>query len=422
MPRVITDKQRVEELLTRGVENIYPGKENLEKKLLSGEKIRLYCGYDPTAPSLHIGNAISIGKLGQFQALGHEVIFLIGDFTGIIGDPTDKKAARKKLTREEVLTNAANYQKQASAYLKFTGDNPAKIMYNSSWNDKLNFRDLIELSSNFTVQQMIQRDMFQERLKEEKPIYLHEFLYPLTQAYDSVAMDVDLEIGGNDQMFNMMCGRNLLKVLKNKEKSVLTMKLLADENGKKMGKSEGNVVFLDEPANDMYGKIMSWPDGVIVSAFELCTLTPLAEIKDIEKSLRGGQANPRDFKMKLAWEITKINHGAAAAEAAQAYFINTIQKKEIPDDKDMASHAVAKAKHSLVDLLVETKLVNSKTEARQKISEGAIRIKIERRDKKDNREEMQAVDDAKLAIDFGAGIDSVILQKGKFTFVRILPL
>jgi tyrosyl-tRNA synthetase len=422
MPRVITDKQQVEELLTRGVENIYPGKENLKKKLLSGEKIRLYCGYDPTAPALHIGNAISISKLGQFQALGHEVIFLIGDFTGIIGDPTDKKAARKKLTREEVLANAANYKEQASAYLKFTGDNPAKIMYNSSWNDKLNFRDLIELSSNFTVQQMIQRDMFQERLKEEKPIYLHEFLYPLTQAYDSVVMDVDLEIGGNDQMFNMMCGRSLLKALKNKEKSVLTLKLLADESGKKMGKSEGNVVFLDEPANDMYGKIMSWPDGVIVSAFELCTLVPLAEVKNIAKSLQGEQANPRDFKMKLAFEITKINHGPEAAEAAQTHFINTIQKKEIPADKDIPQYSVSKAKNSLIDLLVETKLAKSKTEARQKISEGAIKIKIESRAKKNNQEEMAVVSDVKSEIDFSAGIASVILQKGKFTFVRVLPL
>jgi len=421
MPSVIIDKQKVDELLTRGVENIYPGRENLRKRLLSGDRLRLYCGYDPTAPSLHIGNAISISKLGQFQALGHEVIFLIGDFTGIIGDPTDKKATRKKLTREEVLANAAHYKEQASAYLKFDGDNPAKIMYNSEWNDKLAFRDLIELSSNFTVQQMIQRDMFQERLKEEKPIYLHEFLYPLTQAYDSVAMDVDLEIGGNDQMFNMMCGRDLLKTIKNKEKFVLTMKLLADENGKKMGKTEGNVVFLDETANDIYGKVMSWPDGTIVPAFELCTLVPTKEVKKMETELRDNRANPRDFKMRLAFEITRINRGQAEAEAAQAHFVKTIQKKELPADKDMEQYGAVKIKNSLVDLLVETKLVKSKTEARQKIEEGAIKIKIDK-NIKDDAEEMQVIKDVKYEIDFNTGINSIIIQKGKFTFIRVMPL
>ena len=410
MTRVITDKKRIEELLARGVEKIYPSYENLEKKLLSGEKIRLYCGYDPTAPSLHIGNAISINKLGQFQALGHEVIFLIGDFTGLIGDPTDKKAARKKMTREEVLANAAHYQEQAAAYLKFDGDNPAKILYNSAWNDKLSFTDLIELASNFTVQQMIQRDMFQERLKEEKPIYLHEFLYPLTQAYDSVAMDVDLELGGNDQMFNMMCGRDLLRTLKNKEKYVLTMKLLADESGKKMGKTEGNVVFLNEAANDIYGKVMSWPDGTIVSAFELCTNVPLVEVKKIEAELKDSQINPRDYKMKLAHEITRINRGQEAADKAQENFINTIQKKEVPTE--METYIAKKAQNSLVDLLVETKLAKSKTEARQKIEEGAIRIKIE------GEAEMSVIKDLKHEIDLGTA-KSVVIQKGKFNFVRV---
>jgi len=415
MSRVITDKKRIQELLTRGVEKIYPGYANLEKKLLSGERIRLYCGYDPTAPSLHIGNAISINKLGQFQALGHEVIFLIGDFTGIIGDPTDKKATRQKMTREEVLANAAHYQEQAAAYLKFDGDNPAKIMSNSSWNDKLTFRDLIELSSNFTVQQMIQRDMFQERLKDEKPIYLHEFLYPLTQAYDSVAMNVDLEIGGNDQMFNMMCGRDLLRILKKKEKFVMTMKLLADENGQKMGKSEGNVVSLDETAADVYGKIMSWPDGIILSAFELCTNVPMVEVNKIGTELKGGRTNPRDFKMKLAWEITKINRGLEAADKAQENFVNTIQKKEIPTE--MEDYSAAKAKNYLVDLLVETKLAKSKTEARQKIEEGAIKIKLETAGKNGNAD-MQVIKDVKYEIDFSV-VKSAIIQKGKFNFIRV---
>jgi tyrosyl-tRNA synthetase len=237
MVKVITDENLIDEFLERGVERIFPDKESLRKKLISGEKIRVYCGFDPSAPALHIGNAILINKLGELQKLGHEVIFLIGDFTGMIGDPTDKTAVRKKLTREDVLENARSYKKQASGYLDFEEVNPASVKYNSEWSDKISFRDLIELSSNFTVQQMLQRDMFQKRIEEDKPIYFHEFLYPLAQGYDSVAMDVDLEIGGNDQMFNMLCGRDLMRSIKNKEKFVLTMKLLADDTGKKMGKS-----------------------------------------------------------------------------------------------------------------------------------------------------------------------------------------
>jgi len=418
MVKVITDKKLISEILMRGVENVYPSREELEKKLLSGDRIRLYCGYDPTAPALHIGNAISMNKLAQFQALGHEIIFLIGDFTGLIGDPTDKKAARKKMTREEVLSNARDYQKQASAYLKFDGDNPARLMYNSEWNDKLSFKDLIELSSNFTVQQMIQRDMFQERLKEEEPIYLHEFLYPMTQGYDSVAMDVDLEIGGNDQMFNMMCGRNLLRALKNKEKFVLTMKLLADESGKKMGKTEGNVVFLDEEAKDMYGKVMSWPDGVLIPAFESCTNIPMFEVNQMADDSKNNKINPRDLKMRLAHEITKINHGSEEADKAQENFIRTIQKKEVPTEIEVCS--INKGKSTLVELLVEIGLAKSKTEARQKIEEGAIKIKIEKECEENNGpKELQVIKDIKYEVDFNDGIKNVIIQKGKFTFKRV---
>jgi tyrosyl-tRNA synthetase len=222
-------------------------------------------------------------------------------------------------------------------------------------------------------------------------------------------MDVDLEVGGNDQMFNMMCGRDLLRVLKNKEKFVLTMKLLADESGKKMGKTEGNVVFLNETANDIYGKVMSWPDGTIVSAFELCTNVPTDEVKKIEAELKGGKTNPRDYKMKLAHEITRINRGQEAADKAQENFVNTIQKKEVP--AEMETYAAKKAKNLLVDLLVETKLAKSKTEARQKIEEGAIKIKAE------NEAEMSVIKDVKHEIDLDAS--AVIIQKGKFNFVRV---
>ena len=409
MSKVVNDKKMISDLLTRGVEKIYPSYQDLEKKLLSGDKIRLYCGFDPSANSLHIGNAIQINKLAQFQALGHEVIFLIGDFTGMIGDPTDKKAARKKLTREEVLKNSTDFQKQASAYLKFDGENPAKVMYNSTWNDKLNFQDLIELASNFTVQQMIQRDMFQERLKEEKPIFLHEFFYPLTQAYDSVAMDVDLEVGGNDQMFNMMCGRSLLKSLKNKEKFVLTSKLLVDDTGKKMGKSEGNIVFLNEKPNDMYGQIMSWSDGLLKSAYELCTNLKTEELKEINDLLDSKSVNPRDLKMRLAYEVTKINHGETEAKAAQDNFINCVQKKELP--QDIKSWQASKDIYNIVDLLVEAKLVSSKTDARRLIEQGAIKIK----DTDGQSEEV--IKDVKQDIKIDG---EIVLQRGKLQFLKII--
>jgi tyrosyl-tRNA synthetase len=371
MTKIITDEKMIDEILDRGVEQIFPDRETLKKKLMSGEKIRLYCGYDPSASALHIGNAITINKLSQFQDLGHEVIFLVGDFTGMIGDPTDKSATRKKLTREEVLENAKDYQRQASGYLKFDGENPARVMYNSEWNDKMTFKDLIELSSNFTVQQMIQRDMFQRRIEEGQPIHLHEFLYPLTQGYDSVAMNVDLEIGGNDQMFNMLCGRDLQRIINRKEKFVVTLKLLADDQGKKMGKTEGNAVFLDQIPEDMYGKVMSWPDEIIVNAFELCTKIPVAEISEIKNILDDERNNPRDLKMKLAWEMVKINHGEDGANRAQEYFIKTVQKKEVPDEVKIFE---VKVGEKLVDVVFNSGMAESKAEARRKIEQGGVSL------------------------------------------------
>jgi tyrosyl-tRNA synthetase len=403
MVKIVTDKQKVDEVLTRGVENIYPNREALEKVLMSGKRIRLYCGYDPSAPALHIGNAISLAKLGQFQELGHEVIFLIGDFTGMIGDPTDKTAARKKMTRARVLANAKNYKKQASAYLNFAGVNPAKVMYNSKWSDKVSFKDLIEITSNFTAQQIMQRDMFQERIKVGKPVYFHEFLYPVAQAYDSVAMDVDLEIGGNDQTFNMLCGRDLMRAMKNKEKFVLTMKLLVDAEGKKMGKTEGNIVNLDETPENMYGQVMSWPDQVLASGLELCTNLSIMEVNEIVGKLKNG-ANPRDAKMRLAFEITKINHGEKKAEAAEEYFIKTVQKKETPEE--IRNWKLATGNWKLVDLLVEVDLAASKSEAKRLVEQGGVKV-----------DGVVVRDINKMVQTTRAG---VLLQRGKRGFVRVM--
>jgi len=403
MSKVITDEKKIDEVLERGVETVYPHKKMLRELLLSGRRIRLYCGYDPSASALHIGNAITLNKMSQFQELGHEVIFLVGDFTGMIGDPTDKSAARKKLTRKEVLENSKSYKKQAEAYLNFFGANKAKIKYNSKWSDKLTFKDLIELSSHFTVQQMIQRDMFQKRMKDEKPIYLHEFLYPLAQGYDSVAMDVDLEIGGNDQMFNMMAGRDLMNAMGKKEKFVMTLKLLADESGNKMGKTEGNAVFLDQYPKNMYGVIMSWPDGVIGVGFELCTKIPMTEVEKIKNNLKEGKANPRDLKMKLAWEITKINHGEKMADQAQDNFIRTVQKKEIPEDIGIKKLKVKNI--NIIDLLLRVDLASSKSEARRLVKQGGVKI------------DGEVIKDDALEVEL---TKEKLVQRGKRNFVKVI--
>jgi tyrosyl-tRNA synthetase len=368
MSKVITDKNRIKEILEKGVEKIYPSKEALEKVLKSGRRIRLYCGYDPTAQSLHIGHAITIRKLAQFQKLGHEVIFLIGDFTGMIGDPTDKTATRKRLTKQQIQKNLKNYKKQAGKILKFSGNNSVKVMLNSRWNSKLKPEELMDLAFNFSVQQMLARSMFRERLKKDKQILLPEFLYPLFQAYDSVAMGVDLEIGGNDQTFNMLRGRDLMKALKNKEKFVLTTKLLTDPMGQKMGKTEGNVIALNEKPKEMFGQIMAWPDPSIFPGFELCTDLSLDEINKIKKQ----KNNPRDDKAKLAREIISIHHSKAVALQAEREFNRVFKEKQVPSQ--VTSYKLPAKKLNILDLLVKTKLVPSKAEAKRLIIQDGVKI------------------------------------------------
>ncbi len=392
----------IKQALDRGVEKIYPTRGDLEKLLLSGKKMRLYCGFDPTAVSLHIGHAIQIRKLSHFQKLGHEVIFLIGDFTGMIGDPTDKTKARKQMTRKEVLTNAKYYKKQAGKILSFSGSNPAKLMYNSQWNDKLCFVDLIKLAANFTVGQMIVRDMFQDRIKDKKPVYLHEFLYPLAQAYDSVAMDVDLEVGGNDQTFNMLCGRDLMKAVKGKEKFVLANKLLSDAGGAKMGKTEGNAINLDTPADQMYGRIMSWPDGIIVSGMELLTDLPMDKVGQIQEEVNAGKMNPRDAKALLAREVVTIHHNQLAAQKAEKEFERIFRQKKQPSQ--IFQMEIAAGKYSILGLLKDSGLVISKSQAKRLIEQGGIKI------------------NGKKISDWQAKIeptDGMVIQAGKRGFVKV---
>lgn len=391
---VNTDTQKIEELLSRGVENIYPKKEFLEARLKSGKQLILYTGYDPTAPTLHIGHGITMLKLCQFQELGHKVIMLIGDFTGMIGDPTDKTSARQKLTRKQVLENCKNYQKQAASILDFKGSNKVEVKYNSKWLAKMNMEKMLDLSSNITVDQLLQRDMFEKRRAEGKPIFLHEFLYPLMQGYDSVAMDVDGEIGGNDQTFNMLVGRDLQKIYNNKEKFVLTTKLLVDSSGKKMGKTEGNMVAFSDSPEDMFGKVMSWSDDMMKNGFELCTTLPMAEIKQLEAASQ----NPRDLKLKLAFEVVKTFLGEKFAGKARENFIKTFTKKETPDE-------IAELKPSAMDILtvlVEAKICTSKSESRRVVEQGGVKI---------NDKKVESIDEQVKSGD--------IVQKGSRFFVKI---
>jgi len=302
--------------------------------------------------------------------------------------------------QSETSNNCKEYQKQASAFLDFEGENPVELKYNSEWHDKLNFREVLDLTSNFTADYMFERDMFQERKKQGKPIYLHEFLYPVMQAYDSVAMDVDGEVGGNDQTFNMMAGRDLMKSLKKKEKFVLTMKLLTDTTGKKMGKSEGNMIALDDTPEDMFGKVMSWSDEMIVGGFDLCTNLSADEVKGVEKELADG-VNPRDLKIRLAQEIVRaFLQDEAAVTSGTNHFVATFSKKEIPDEMP----ELKPAKYEVVEVLVEAGICKSKGEARRAVDQGGVKINSEKVDEKD----------------YVAIVDpGDIVQKGSRFFVKI---
>jgi len=351
----------IDEVLTRGVQQVLPDKKGLAD-LMAKRKIKLYQGFDPSAPSLHLGNFVGLMKLRQFQKLGHEVIFLVGDFTGMIGDPTDKLATRKKLTRAQVLENAKAWREQISKVLDFDGENPAKILFNSEWSDKITFKDLIEITSNITVQQMIERDMFQERLKTNTPIYLHEFLYPVAQGYDCVYMDVDLEIGGNDQLFNMMMGRTLMRAIKNREKFVLTTKLLVDKDGNKVGKTTGNALFLDSTPENFYSGIMSFPDEVLPLSFELLTEIPLEGLAEKIKK------DPMGEKKHLAYEIVKFLWGESAANTAKSVFEKTFQEKAPNFDIKV------KAEESLAKTIIPFSSRQSMASVKELIRQGAVDV------------------------------------------------
>lgn len=364
----VMKSELTEVLLKKGVQEILPSSDFLSSGL-SKKRLKVYAGIDPTGPTLHIGHIIVLRKLRQFQELGHQIVLLIGDFTATIGDPTDKSAVRKVLTAKEVKKNLTLYKKQASRFINFSGSNKATIVYNSKWLKRMDLKDILDLSSLMTVDQMMKRDMFSVRQEVGKPIYIHEFLYPLMQGYDSVMLDVDVEIGGNDQMFNMMVGRDFQKKINNKEKVCITMKLLTDTTGKKMGKSEGNMVSLLDSNFEMFGKIMSWTDGMIINGFELCTDFSLQEIENIKNDIEKKISNPRDLKIRLAYEVVKIYHGEQKAKEAQDNFINTFSKKETPEN---IAEVFIPVGTPLSMVLLNEKLVKSTGEFKRLVSEKAI--------------------------------------------------
>lgn len=400
MKNIDTNNEKIEEILTRSIAEILPTKDGLRNELKSGKRLRIYIGTDATGTSLHIGHATNYMVLEKLRRLGHEVIFLVGDFTARIGDPTDKnETARKQLTREQVIENAKTWIDQVRPVIDVDNkENPVRILFNNDWLSKLTFEDVINLASNFTVQQMIERDMFQVRMQSNKPLYLHEMFYPLMQGYDSVAMDVDVEMCGRDQKFNALAGRTLLKKIKNKEKFVLITTLLENpKTGEKMmSKSMGTGVFLDFDANKMYGSLMAQPDENMRQLFTDCTWLDLKEIDEILKT-----DNPRDAKMRLAFEITKIYHGEKAAKSAENNFIEIFQKKELPHK--MRSYKLTDDISDLIDLLVSTGLASSKSDARRSIDSGSIRI-----------DGIKVISELSLPKD-----KEFILQKGKRHFIKI---
>ena len=387
------DQGRIREVLTRGVEEVIV-KEELEKKLLSGKKLRLYFGVDPTGSLLHLGHAVVLWKLREFQELGHEVILLIGDFTAKIGDPSGRDAMRQPLSDKQIKENFKDYKKQASKILDFF---KVKVKHNSKWLSKLKFADILELSSHFTVQQMLHREMFDKRMKESAPISLSEFIYPLMQGYDSVAMDVDLEIGGNDQMFNMLAGRQLQKTYNNRDKHVLTAKLLLGTDGRKMSKTYDNAIYLTNAPEDMFGKIMSIKDELMADYFTLATRLPEEEISKILQV-----PNPRDQKARLAHEIVKMYHGEKAAIGAAENFDKVFRKHEAPENMEVFE--TDKKNYPVLDLLCDSGLAESKNDAKRVIEGGGVSINSTK------------ITDWRQEVNLE---DGMVIQFGKRKFVKI---
>ena len=397
-------------LIASGAVEVIPEDEmrsKIERSIQSGRPLVVKLGVDPTSPDLHIGHAVPLNKLRHFQELGHEIVLLIGDFTALIGDPAEQETTRPVLTQEQVDANARTYVEQAG---KIIDTSKARLARNSEWLAPLSFRDILALTSKFTVARVMERDDFSRRLREEKPLGLHEFLYPVMQAYDSVALKADVEIGGTDQKFNLLAGRNLQRSLGQEPQCVVTLPLLEGTDGvQKMSKSLNNDVGLTDPGDDMFGKIMSIPDEMIRKYFELVSPVPPAEVEEMMVEVSEGRMNPRDAKERLAWEVTDVYRGADEADRARDRFRSVFSRRELPDEAQVAvlDKSVFKdGKVWVVELLLLLDMAPSKAEARRLIDGGGVSIDGDR------------VADSDLELTPG-DIDGKLVRKGKKQFKRI---
>ena len=386
--------------LTRGADEILLETE-LTARLKEGRPLRVKAGFDPTAPDLHLGHTVLLNKLRQFQELGHEAIFLIGDFTGMIGDPTGKNVTRKPLTRDEIATNALTYEAQV---FKILDAKQTRIEFNSRWTEKLGAAGLVQLAARHTVARMLERDDFSKRYAAGEPISIHEFLYPLVQGYDSVALQADVELGGTDQKFNLLVGRQLQEQYGQKPQIVLTMPILEGLDGvQKMSKSLGNYIGINEPAGEMFGKLMSISDDLMWRYFELLSFRKLAEVERFKREAADG-ANPRDIKFQLAEEIVARFHSPAAARAAQEEFVARFQKGALPEDMPEHELQVAADGIAITALLKQCNLTASASESNRMLEQGGVRVNGEK------------VSDRGLKLKPG---ETYVVQVGKRKFARV---
>jgi len=390
-----TDKNKIDDILTRGVEKIVD-KKHLEKELKAGKKLRIKLGIDPTGPKIHIGRALVLWKLKAYQELGHQIVLIIGDFTGFVGDASDKQDIRKQLTEKDLKDNMKGYLKQIGIVLDMK---KVTVRYNSEWLGKMSAKDLLKLAMNFSTQQMIQRRNFKERWEKEKTIGLHELFYPLLQGSDSVAIKADVELGGFDQLFNLKQGRNIQKLNKQKPQDIMTLTMLNGLDGRKMSTSWGNVINITDEANDMFGKVMSMQDGMMESYFELCTRLPIKEVKEVLKQ------PPRDAKARLAKEIVALYHGEKKAIVAEKEFNKIFRERALPSD--IPVFKTKKKAYPIMDLLKDAGLVNSKSEAKRVIVAGGVKIN----DKKQT--------DWKKSVSLKNG-DTIRVGKRKFAKIKVL--
>jgi len=396
----MTDVSQAFAELKRGAEEILL-EDELLAKLKDGKPLKIKAGFDPTAPDLHLGHTVLINKLRHFQQLGHEVIFLIGDFTGLIGDPTGKNVTRKPLSKEDVLANAETYKEQV---FKILDPEKTRVEFNSTWMDKLGAAGMLKLASRQTVARMMERDDFKKRYAGGQAIAIHEFMYPLVQGWDSVALESDVELGGTDQKFNLLMGRELQKAEGQRPQTVLMMPLLEGLDGvQKMSKSLGNYIGITDSPTEMFGKIMSISDDLMWRYYQLLSFKPLAEIEGYKAKVNDG-ANPRDIKIELAKELIARFHDETAAEAAHQEFINRFQKGAMPDDMPELEVATENGQIAIANLLKEAGLVASTSEAMRMIKQGAAKIEGEK------------IADNKLIVESGT---TAVYQVGKRKFARV---